>query len=90
MKEITVKDKTYLDENIIPVHIRLLGLPIKILKWDDDVNLSKGEIKKFNFTESCKNKFSYNQQCLSFEDGYEWIWRHIKDDYFKCIGKSKE
>jgi hypothetical protein len=74
----------------IPLYIRILGLFIPILKWDDDLNLSKGEIRQFNFIQSDKNAFKFNQQVCSFEDSYEWIWRHIHNDYFKCIAKSHE
>lgn len=77
---------------MIPIYIQLLAKLIPILKYDstEEKNLSQGEIKKFNFIESCRNKYGFNKQVLSFEDGYDWIWRHISDDYFKCIGKWHE
>lgn len=77
-------------EKSIPYHVSILAKTIPILEWKDGTNLSKGEIKKFNFVKGDQNKFGFNQQVLSFEDKHEWIWRHIADDYFKCIGKSKE
>lgn len=74
----------------IPNYIKILALTIPILKWKNEENLSRGEIKKFNFVESDKNKHKFNDQICSFEDDYSWIWRHIVNDYFKCIGKSYE
>lgn len=77
---------------MIPLYVRILAKLIPVLKYEknEEENLSKGEIKKFNFTEGSKNKYGFNKQVLSFEDGYDWIWRHISDDYFKCIGKWPE
>ena len=64
--------------------IFVLSLPIKVL--DCENNLATGEIKKFNFIESQKNKFKYNEQIVLCND-YDEIWRHISDDYFKQVGK---
>lgn len=72
----------------IPLLIRLLAIPIKIIRSKE--NIAEGKIEKFKFVKSDKNKFSYNQQTVTFEDGYDCIWRHIKNDWFKQIGKWPE
>jgi hypothetical protein len=74
----------------IPLYVRILAKLIPILEWDDGTNLSTGEIRKFNFIESQKNQHKFGSQVSSSGDGYDYIWRHISDDYFKCIGKSVE
>lgn len=73
---------------MIPLYVKILSKLIPILKTEG--NLSKGEIKKFNFVEGQRNQYGFNKQVISFEDSYDWIWRHISDDYFKCIGKWPE
>jgi len=73
-----------------PRYVKILAKLIPISKWENEENLAKGEIVKFNFVESCKNKYGFNKQVLSSEDGYDLIWRHISDDWFKLIAKSPE
>lgn len=41
---------------MIPLYVRILAKLIPVLKWEDETNLSNGEITKFKFVESCKNK----------------------------------
>lgn len=72
----------------IPFYVKLLGKTIPILNTEG--NLATGEITKFKFVQSCKNQFGFNKQVVGLEDGYDMIWRHISDDYFKCIGKWPE
>lgn len=77
------------DINGIPWHIVAMGKLIKVL--DSEGNVAKGEIEKFNFCESDRNKpRPFNQQLVGTERGYHWIWRYIADDYFKVVGKWPE
>lgn len=71
---------------MIPLYIRILAKFIPLLKWD--INLAVGEIRKFNFVKSQKNKHSFNEQVIGFEEDFDLIWRHIANDWFKNIGKS--
>lgn len=73
---------------MIPLYVRLLAKLIPIL--DSEGNMSTGEIEKFDFVESCKNRHKFNDQVVGSKDGYDYIARHISDDYFKIIGKWKE
>lgn len=73
---------------MIPLYVQILGKLIPILKTEG--NLSKGEITKFHFVESQKNQYGFGKQVVGSEDGYDFIYRHISDDYFKCIGKVPE
>jgi hypothetical protein len=75
---------------MIPLDVKVLAALIPVLKWENEENLAKGEIEKFNFIESCKNQFKFNQQVVGSKGGYDYIWRHIKDDYFKVIAKTLE
>lgn len=73
-----------------PLYVRILAKLIPVLVWDDETNLAQGEIEKFNFVESCRNKHKFNDQVVGSKGGYDYIWRHISDDWFKVIGKSPE
>lgn len=85
-----VKEDIPEEEISAPVDIKILAKGIKVLEWRG--NLAKGELKKFKFTESCKNKHEYNDQVVGMEsengDDYDCIWRHVKNDWFKLVGKS--
>lgn len=72
----------------IPLYVRILARLIPVLKTEG--NVSKGEIVKFNFTVSSRNKHSFGDQVVGCEQGFDFIWRHISDDYFKVIGKWPE
>lgn len=73
---------------MIPVYVKILARLIPVLKTEG--NISTGEIKKFNFVNSCKNKYSFGQQIVGCEDGFDYIASHISDDYFKIVGKWPE
>ncbi len=73
---------------MIPTYIAFLSLTIPVLKTEG--NLAKGEIEKFNLVESCKNKRKFNEQVVGSRGGYDLIWRHISNDYFKLVGKWPE
>ena len=75
---------------MIPIHIKLLAKLIPVLKWKDMQNLAKGEIEKINFVKGCRGGKTFNQQFVGNVDGYDIIWRHIANDYFKIVGKSPE
>lgn len=72
-----------------PCVIALAAL-IPVLKWDGEENLAKGEIVKFNYSERNRNQHKFNAQVVGCKDGYDMIWRHISDDWFKVVGKSPE
>jgi hypothetical protein len=74
----------------IPLHVQALAKLIPVLKWDDEENLAKGEIVKFKYVESQRNQHKFNDQVVGSEGGYDMIYRHISDDWFKVIGKSPE
>ena len=73
-----------------PLYVRILAKLIPVSVWDDEQNLAKGEIVKFNFVESQRNTHKFNDQVVGSEDGFDMIWRHVSDDWFKVIGKSPE
>lgn len=73
---------------MIPNYIAFLSLTIPVLKTEG--NLAVGKIEKFNFIESCKGNKKFNQQVVDSRDGYDLIWRHIHNDYFKMVGKWPE
>jgi hypothetical protein len=68
----------------VPFLIRLKGIPIKILKSEG--NLAKGEIVKFNFIEGQKNTHKFKDR-VTTSSGFDGIWEHISQDWFKLIGK---
>lgn len=74
----------------VPLIIKVMAIPIKIIPTKDEPNLAIGEIKKFKFVESQRNQHKYGQQVTDSEDGYGGIWIHIKNDWFKQIGKWPE
>lgn len=55
-------------------------------------NVAAGEIKKFNFIDSCRNRTDIGKQILSqeYDPNREWdcIWIHVGEDFFKLICKS--
>jgi hypothetical protein len=73
-----------------PLYVRVLAKFIPVFVWPEDPNLAKGEIVKFNYVKSCRGKHKFNDQVVGSEDGYDMIWRHIADDWFKVVGKSHE
>lgn len=73
-----------------PLYIVLLAKLIPVFKDGNEENLAKGEIEKFNYVESCKNKHKFNDQVVGLRYGYDMIWRHISDDWFKVVGKWPE
>ena len=75
---------------MIPLYIQILSKLIRILPSVDEQNLSNGEIRKFHFVKDQKNQIGFNDQVVGNKDGYDMIWRHISNDYFKCIGKWPE
>lgn len=72
----------------IPLYVRILARLFPVSKTDG--NVATGEIKKFNFVSSCKNTHHFGQQVVGCEDGFDYIARHISDDYFKIVGKWPE
>lgn len=74
----------------VPLLITLMALPIKVLETKNEPNLATGEITKFKFVESQRNKQEYGKQLVGSEKGYDRIWIHIKNDWFKEIGKYPE
>lgn len=75
---------------MIPLHVKALAKLIPVLKWDDGTNLANGEIEKFEYVESQRNQHKFNDQVVGSRDGFDFIWRHISDDWFKVVGKSHE
>ena len=65
---------------------------IPVLKWGDDEeeNLARGELEKFNFVESQRNTHKFNDQVVGCKGGFDYIWRHVADDWFKVIAKTPE
>jgi GH35 family endo-1,4-beta-xylanase len=75
---------------MIPLKVQILARFIPILKWDNMINLSKGEIEQFKFIASQKKKFNFREQIVMNRDGFNLIWQHISADWFKLVGKSHE
>lgn len=73
---------------MIPVYVKILAKLLPILKSEG--NISTGEIVKFNFTQSQKNTHSFGKQVVGSEGGFEYIARHISNDWFKIVGKWPE
>jgi hypothetical protein len=73
-----------------PLYVRWLAKSIPVCVWDDEQNLAQGELEKFNFVESQKNTHKFNDQVVGCKGGFDMIWRHVADDWFKVIGKSPE
>ncbi len=72
----------------IPLYVQLLSKLLPVLKSEG--NVSKGEIVKFKFTESQRNTHGFGDQVVGCEGGYDYIARHISNDYFKMVGKWVE
>lgn len=62
----------------VPIGIQIMATPISIL--ESEGNEATGEITKFKFTESCRNQHKFNDQVVGCTDGYDRIYRHIKND----------
>jgi hypothetical protein len=75
-------------EDNIPYHIQAIGKIFSLIRSKD--NISKGEIRKFNFVESCRNQHGIGKRVLSMEridnNDYDAIWVGLGNDYFKMIG----
>lgn len=71
-----------------PYHIQAIGKFYPILKTEG--NIANGEIKHFNFVDSCKGTHRTGQRVVGTErigdKSYDAIWVHLAQDYFKLIG----
>ena len=72
----------------IPYHIQALSKLYPVL--DTEGNISKGEIRKFKFTDSDRGRMEKGKRVVSMEfidnEDYDAIWIHVSNDYFKMIG----
>lgn len=62
-----------------------------IQNYDDCENMAKGEIKKFNYVESCRGQHKVGDmvyELICEEDDYDGHWVHLGRDWFKLIHKS--
>lgn len=77
---------------VIPYHIQVMGKLYNVI--DDDKNLAKGEIKKFDISKN-KNyslhvgKVLTCQESINDEDHFA-MWINLGNDYFKLIGLWKD
>lgn len=72
----------------IPFHIQAIAKVYSVLSTEG--NLSKGEIRKFQFVESQKGRTEIGKRVTTTEtinnQDYGAIWVHVGNDYFKMIG----
>lgn len=72
----------------VPTLIQIMAVPLGILEVED--NEAKGEITKFKLVDSQKNAKAYGEQVVGSAGGYDRIYRHIYNDWFKEVGKWPE
>lgn len=86
-QDVNVVANTIITKNT-PFHIETIAKLYPILK--SELNVATGEIRKFNFVESCRGKTDIGKRVTSTErinnKDYGAIWVHVGNDYFKLIG----
>lgn len=84
-------------EQKLPLHIKIISLFYPVINYqrkygkdEPTVNLSKGEIDKFNLRSKYKKKIGENVERLTWDDKmneYDTTWANLGKNYFKQISK---
>ena len=73
----------------VPIDIWITSWIYPVKDYDDpESNISKGEITKFKFVESCRNQFEIGKLVCGVEDDCDCHWIHLGRDWFKLVHKS--